>query len=326
MRPQLTIFVTFNNVVDETDEMEESMDITNTRRVPTYRKASRSRGIVRVPRTPAAKKTAAKTLAKTAAKKSGRPASSDSESESDGEIPTTTKESKSESDTDGSDTDGSDTDESDTEAGDAVGGNVAVGDGNVAVGDGADESPTYEVPNVKDKNQKTKKPVPIHFPKMDVYEDVAYLKKIPLDFFYKKEKKPGNENEEWLKAVHIKSKTKEDVRKKSDGRIVHIQKTDKKSFDRNAFDARSVLNFDQQKAEKKEGVTFAKNLYEEMIKNPDAFRMVDLELCDKNKIKNKIKKYTGVVDTEFEFFEIIRQTDDPAASEFTGEYALFDHF
>ena len=170
--------------------------------------------------------------------------------------------------------------------------------------------------NVEDVKLSTE---PIHFPKMDVFEDASAKKSIPLDFFYKKEKKPDSD-EEWLKYKPTESKTRQEERNNKSGRVIHIKRTDS-SFNRKDFMSRSFVTFD----EKKSPIN-AKELHEEMIRNPDAFRMADLPPSDKKKINAKIGKYKNVVDPDFRFFEIIRHTNDLEECPFTGEYARFRSF
>ena len=170
----------------------------------------------------------------------------------------------------------------------------------------------------KKKISKKQQKIPIQFPKMDVDEDVYSMKQIPLDFHYKRVVKPGHKDEEWLQIEIDESCIEKTKKTPAIKKVVHIEKNN--NFKRAEMMEKVRLHFDHYDASKS-----AKDLHEEMIREPTAFQMVALISDDQSKIDKKLNK-KACNGEAFDFFEIVRKPTNENPFPFTGKYIIFQSF
>ena len=171
----------------------------------------------------------------------------------------------------------------------------------------------------KKKISKKQQKIPIQFPKMDVDEDVYSMKQIPLDFHYKRVVKPGHKDEEWLQIEIDESCIEKTKKTPAIKKVVHIEKNN--NFKRTEMMEKVRLHFNDHYDASKS----AKNLHEEMIREPTAFQMVALISDDQSKIDKKLGK-KACNGEAFDFFEIVRKPTNENPFPFTGKYIIFQSF
>ena len=149
---------------------------------------------------------------------------------------------------------------------------------------------------------------------------------MPLDFYYKKEPKPNDIMNDWIRLIELPSefspKKKKQLKKENEiikpAEVVKIYKCDPK-YTREKYQALACQKVDAMKKEE-----LATDLRDSMIMNPDDYRLMELSPSDYNKIKSQMKEFSNVDAEDFKYYEIIRDVEDTAQnSPFTGNFESF---
>ena len=100
--------------------------------------------------------------------------------------------------------------------------------------------------------------------------------------------------------------------------VVRIYKCDKK-YSRQKYQSEAASKHDQMKSELRHN-----DLRDEMILNPDDYRLMELSPSDYQKIHAQMKEFCKIDKDDFKYYEIIRDVSETSPmSPFTGNFESF---